>query len=299
MADMVGASGRTPSSPGFDVDGRPLPAAGAAVGAAGALEVVRRRRSDPPPSATNSRPEDGADEAADPDLARSEGGLEETGPDGDDRGRRRRHEGDSPADRRPLDRRALLTRLGVASAVAWSVPTILSIPAAAAATDPPGPCFGCRAPALVNPDAETGNLTGWTGVNAGVQTWLSTNTVPPQGAGLRCFVVYGPSGSLAQSVGVPPACTTGAHTYVLRFVYSAAFNATALRAQIEFYQGATSIQLDSVTLPSTPNPNPPPGFVTAPGTLSGTVPNGADSATIRFLATDFDAVVDRVTLRFC
>jgi hypothetical protein len=296
MADMLGASGRTPSSPGFDADGRPLPAAGAAVGAAGLLELARRRRSDRPPTAPPSPPEGIAGAAVEPDGNRDAAVDVNRNHDGDG-------DGDeiAPVDRRPLDRRALLTRLGVASAVAWSAPTILSMPAAAAATDPTGPCFGCQAPALVNPDAETGNLTGWTGLSAGVQTWLSTNTVPPLGAGLHCFVIYGPTGSLAQTVGVPPACTTGAHTYGLGFVYSAAFTATALTAQIEFFQGATSLQLDSVTLPSTPNPNPPPapGFVTAPGAVAGTIPNGADSATIRFLATAFDAVVDRVTLTFC
>ena len=286
MADAIGASGRTSASLGFDADGHPLSApppsppttqGAAAVGGIGALGLgaaARRHQADPGPD--GKRVLDGS-RGAGPADAR--GGIDP-------------HAG--------LDRRSLLTRIGVASAVAWTVPAIVSLPSAAAASGPPGPCGGCQAPALVNPDAETGDLTGWTGVDAGVQTWLSTNTLPPLGAGLRTFVIYGPTGSLAQSVTVPLACTTGGHAYTLGFVYSAAFDATALRAEVEFLDGANaSLQTDSVVLASTPNPNPPPGFVTATGSLTGSVPGGAASATVRFLATDWDAVVDKVTLTFC
>ncbi len=287
MADAIGASGRTSTSLGFDADGHPLPGppttpptqGAAAVVGLGALAAARRHRSgDPrvgPPTDAGPTPTDTEPAGSEPTPGEPEGS------------------------RSGLDRRSLLTRIGVASAVAWTVPAIVSVSSAAAASGPPSPCGGCQAPALVNPDAETGNLTGWTGVNAGVQTWLSTNTVPPTGGGLRAFVVYGPTGSLAQTVAVPPACTTGSHTYAFGFVYSAAFNGTALRAEIEFLQGATPLQIDSVLLGSTPNASPPPGFVTAPGSLTGSVPNGADSATIRFLATDWDAVVDEVRLTFC
>lgn len=205
--------------------------------------------------------------------------------------------GDGPT---TTDRRSALKKVAAGAAVAWTIPTVLTLTATAAVASGVAGCAGCGDPALVNPGAETGDLTGWTSSGvAGVLAWAVVNTVDPGGTGTWMFWVDGGS-DISTTVPVTTACAdTGAHSFLLGFIYAASDNATALTAAVEFYQGTTPLATSSVVLPATPNPSPPPDYMTAPGSLAGSIPAGADSAVIRFTAGDVDALIDLVTMSFC
>lgn len=201
-----------------------------------------------------------------------------------------------------FDRRSVLGAIGVGAGVAWVAPVVLTAPAGAAASVPE--CGTCVAPDLVNPGAETGDVTGWTGT-AAAHVWpFYANVTPQPGSGSYLFL-FQQSQDLSQAVGIPQDCGSGTHSYTLGFDYLVSHfpvGPGAMTLEVELAAGPTVLQTDVFDLPTAVLDNPGPGlpFVPTPTSRSGTIPSGADSLTVRITShAAAPAVVDRFTLSFC
>ena len=205
------------------------------------------------------------------------------------------------------DRRRFLSKVGVAGAVAWVAPTILSTPAFAAATDQtpptePPPCISCNAANVVNGSFERG-LAGWTATGTVLLEQYSTFVSdPPPGAGGNFAVVADPvlvgfppnEGTLQQSLDIDRACV--GLPFTLSFLSGVAQPALGELPlyRVQFTGTGGDLVGDPFTLSPATMDDP---FHFIPQSISGTVPDDAIGVTVSF--TGSDSAIDLVDFTIC
>ncbi len=202
---------------------------------------------------------------------------------------------DQTADRDAIfggqNRREVLKKIGVGAA-AWTVPTILSVKAVAAAS---GPCCGEK---MLNGSFESGTggtPDSWTVTGSAGRAEYSGYTgviTPPAGGGLYSGYASVGGGELSQTASLAPSCA--GNTYLLSCQAFAPFT-TAGTITLTF-TGASSPA--PITVPASPGPPP---FSYSAYTLGGTIPSGATAVTVAFTASGGSAYVamDLVSFMVC